>query len=233
MAKKVPLRGKLQQQQKPSPAVTGSFARPPAAGTPAAAAPQGVARDGIRGHLPLPTNQVMQFSHLSPDEKAILTPLGFKDGQAIPAEFATEFAQAIGEIREEHQLDLDEPPLPGDPDSPPPPLVLPPEQELSSLPPNQQAYLRKLLADAQPVFARQQAAEARQVSGAHPSVNAAIRQMQDENVQLADDLDRPTYADTGIPKQQGAVAGSNPPPQFCPNCQHNLKSRSYPATERR
>lgn len=204
MPPKIDLRKKPDASAKP-------FDLPPAAGaTPA----------GVSGKLPIPVGQVVPKT-LTPAEQAVFDSLNIKEGQAVPGNLAQLVKSAQDAAKSENANAP--PPVPlGTP-----PLKVPEAVPLSKLPSaHQQAILTSIQETAE-FHKTQQAVEAAS-AGLEPSVQAAVmaglqaqQAPQLEDVEIVDDRDSVTYADTGELKT--TPTKTTPParphlPTYCPHC---------------
>lgn len=195
--------------------------------------PPAQAIPGLTGNPPLPGGVPVVVTNPAPHERKVLEALGWKPGMAVPSDLAQQLAAARKAARES----LGEMPLPVPADTPP--VRIPPETSIDSLPPAKQAELRAALQDAQMQMVAQRQPQPKFASGSvADAVAQAERAVQhDTQSQLIDDdRQQPTYADTNIPKQAPPAAPEQaaPPPQFqtgldipvplseCPHCGWDL-----------
>jgi hypothetical protein len=169
-----------------------------------------------------------------PEEVESLKKIGWKEGDPIPADMAKILQKELKAVRK----DIDES-LPVAPDTPP--LQLPKEVDIDSLPPERQAHLREFLAG----FKKMQAAAARGETEALPSfVPMASDPSINKAMSAMAGMGKVAITDSGT-KDKGTVIGGggvgSPPPapaatppaassptgamqqiEKCPHCSHRL-----------
>lgn len=186
----------------------------------------------IRGRMPLPVGKPMVLKKVSPSEREILEQAGWKDGDPVPENFH----EIVAEARKSVEGDL---PPPDGLSMNMPPLKVPREVDISSLPPERQAEYQEILALALRQAAAEDAGQREvaksMVSGAGQGVNDAIMASQTQD-DLVDDRNAREYA-SGAPKASPEPAKSIEPEEYeigeaeeestlCPRCGHDVRVKT-------
>lgn len=164
---------------------------------------------GGPGTLPFRSGQAAVYTD---SEKEALGHLGWKPGDPLPPELAEKIALARREARDD-LAKVYSPVPPGTP-----PTRVPPEIDISKLPPEHQRELRQLLRNFNAQVARQQQEEELMVPNAPPGVNEAILQ----HATLEDDLTEQVFvpgleAAGPLPvRRTPSPAAAPPPPAAAP-----------------
>lgn len=167
------------------------------------------------GGMPLAPGSVYK---LSDTEKSVLEPLGWKEGDPIPDNFAELFDSIQEEVKSSQQSLLAEQ-LPEGVTATTR-LKMPRTIPIEDLPPEKQRELREALQTAKEIATQEAEINKTLVPGAHQSINEAIRMANAPQLPIIDDRQQTTYAGTDVPKEPAAtpLATTGDTPHYCPQC---------------
>lgn len=167
---------------------------------------------------PLPIGVPVSAADLTEQERKDLQSIGWKDGDAVPADLP----QAIADMKKE-ATDLGSMPPPAKPDTPP--LQMPDEVDIESLPEEKRKELSSLIEQAGEQY------EAAKSAKPNPALETANQQVRnaalgrtDKEITFVDDREEKQSAEATQP-QEPATTGEEL--KLCPHCNWDL-SQSDP-----